>query len=194
VGTISNRAAIGAKVMIKATIVGKPVWQRREISGQTGYLSQNSLNAAFGLGDAEGIDSLKIEWPSGLVETFTNVPANRLITATEGQGITGVKEAGKRLPTKLTLEQNYPNPFNPTTTIRFALAQPGVIRLEIYDLAGRLVRTLINNENKISGEHLVIWDGRDDRGNLAGSGVYFYRFFSNGSNNFEKTRKMVLLR
>jgi hypothetical protein len=194
VGTISNRAAIGAKVRIKATIAGKPVWQMREISGQTGYLSQNSLNAIFGLGDAEIIDSLKIEWPLGLVETFTNVPANRFITATEGQGITGVKDANNFLPTNPALEQNYPNPFNPTTSIRFAMMQPGVIRLEIYDLAGRLVRTLINNENKISGEHLVIWDGRDDHGNPVGSGVYFYRLFSNGSNSFEKTRKMVLLR
>ncbi len=194
VGTISNRTAIGAKVRVKATISGKPVWQMREISGQTGYLSQNSLNAAFGMGDAETIDSLKIEWPSGLVEAFINVPANRFITATEGQGITGVKDASNRLPMKLALHQNYPNPFNPTTTIRFAIERPGVIRLEIYDLAGRLVRTLINNENKIPGEHLAIWDGRDDYGKPVGSGVYFYRLFSNGSDKTEKTKKMVLLR
>jgi hypothetical protein len=193
VGTISNRAAIGAKVRIKATIAGKPVWQMREISGQTGYLSQSSLNAAFGLGDAEVIDSLKIEWPSGLVEAFANVPANRFITATEGQGITGVKDAGIRLPATPVLQQNYPNPFNPTTTIRFSIEQPDEIRLEIYDLAGRLVRTLIDNENKVAGEHLVLWDGRDDRGKPVGSGVYFYRLFSNGSKRFEKTRKMVLL-
>ncbi|MCI0691182.1 ASPIC/UnbV domain-containing protein [candidate division KSB1 bacterium] len=152
------------------------------------------MNATFGLGGAEAVDSLKIEWPSGLVETFTTVPANRFITATEGRGLTGVKGAGGRLPTKLALQQNYPNPFNPTTAIRFAIEKPGVIRLEIYDLAGRLVRTLINNENKISGGHLVIWDGRDDHGKPVGSGVYFYRLFSNGSASFEKTRKMVLLR
>jgi hypothetical protein len=194
VGTISNRTAIGAKVRIKAMIAGKPVWQMREISGQTGYLSQNSLNAAFGLGDAGIIDSLKIEWPSGRAEVFINVPANRFITATEGQGITGVKDTNNFLPTRPALQQNYPNPFNPTTTIHFAMAQPGVIRLEIYDLAGRLVRTLIDNENKVSGQHLVIWDGRDDRGNLVGSGAYFCRLSSNGNGSFEKTKKMILLR
>jgi len=83
VGTVSNTAAIGAKVKVKATIKGKPIWQVQEISGQTGYLSQNSLNAEFGLGDATLIDSIRIEWPSGEVNTLTNVPVNQFMPVKE---------------------------------------------------------------------------------------------------------------
>ena len=66
-GTISNSSAIGATVHVKATIFGRPVWQMQQISGQTGFLGQNSLDAEFGLGDATAIDSLVIKWPSGTV-------------------------------------------------------------------------------------------------------------------------------
>ncbi|MCI0692378.1 FG-GAP-like repeat-containing protein [candidate division KSB1 bacterium] len=83
VGTVSNASAIGAKVRIKARIKGKPVWQMQEISGQTGLTSQNSLNAEFGLGDATQIDSIKIEWPSRIVQVLVNVSVNQFLTITE---------------------------------------------------------------------------------------------------------------
>ena len=83
VGTNSNRSAIGAKVRLRATIDGTPVWQLREISGQTGNHSQNSLNAHFGLGDAPIVDSVKIEWPSGVVDVLTNVDVNQFLVVTE---------------------------------------------------------------------------------------------------------------
>jgi sugar lactone lactonase YvrE len=84
IGTISNRSAIGAKVRATATIRGNEVWQLREISGQTGAKGQNSLNAHFGLGDADMIDEVKIEWPSGRVDVFTNVDVNQFLTVVEG--------------------------------------------------------------------------------------------------------------
>ncbi len=83
VGAVSNTAAIGAKVKIKATIGGKSVWQMQEISGQTGGASQNSLNAEFGLGTATMIDSIRVQWPSGLVQDTTNVVVNQFLTITE---------------------------------------------------------------------------------------------------------------
>jgi hypothetical protein len=86
VGTVSNTSAIGAKVRVKANISGNSVWQMNEISGQTGggFGGQNSLNAEFGLGDATVVDSIRIEWPSGAVEVFTDVPVNLFVLATEG--------------------------------------------------------------------------------------------------------------
>jgi len=84
IGTTSNKSAIGAKVRIKATIFGQTYWQMREINSLTGHRSQNGLVVHFGLGDAAIIDSLKIEWPSGLVEDYANLPANQLLTITEG--------------------------------------------------------------------------------------------------------------
>ncbi|MCH7498310.1 MAG: ASPIC/UnbV domain-containing protein, partial [Candidatus Marinimicrobia bacterium] len=86
VGTQSNVSAIGAKVWVKASISGPAsggVWQLNEISGQTGHGGQNSLNAEFGLGDAASIDSLKIAWPSGIVQVLTNVAVDQFLTIEE---------------------------------------------------------------------------------------------------------------
>ncbi|MFB0515579.1 MAG: LamG-like jellyroll fold domain-containing protein, partial [Candidatus Neomarinimicrobiota bacterium] len=83
VGTRSNISAIGAKVHLKAIIGGVPIWQLNEISGQSGFCGQNSLNAEFGLGDATVIDSIRIEWPSGIVWDTTNVGVDQFLTITE---------------------------------------------------------------------------------------------------------------
>jgi enediyne biosynthesis protein E4 len=82
-GRVSNRAAIGAKIRIKATIGGKTMWQLREISGGGGLASQNDLRAQFGLGDATNVDIVRIEWPSGIVQELTNVTAKQFLTVKE---------------------------------------------------------------------------------------------------------------
>jgi hypothetical protein len=88
------------------------------------------------------------------------------------------------------LLQNAPNPFNPKTTIAFSLAEPNDVRLEIYDVAGRKVTTLVN-ERLGAGEHRVEWNGVASTGDRVASGVYFYKLTS-GSDNVSK--KMVLLK
>lgn len=69
----------------------------------------------------------------------------------------------------------YPNPFNPSTQIRFTMKDAGMVALRIYNLHGQVVREL-SREHRIAGEHLIQWDGRDERGIAAASGVYFIRF------------------
>lgn len=88
-------------------------------------------------------------------------------------------------PQAYSLEQNYPNPFNPVTTIQFSLEQPAKTVLEVYDILGRKVSTLINEELK-AGSHIQTWDAR----NFA-SGVYFYRL---QSGQFLKVKKMMLIK
>ena len=83
IGTISNRAAIGAKVRVKATIGGKSFWQMREISGGDGFLSQNDIRPNFGLGDARVAEIVRIEWPSGLVQELHDVAPKQFLTITE---------------------------------------------------------------------------------------------------------------
>jgi photosystem II stability/assembly factor-like uncharacterized protein len=73
-----------------------------------------------------------------------------------------------------TLAQNAPNPFNPMTTIRFSLPARGDVRLQVFDVRGRLVRTLVDGA-RLAGAHEVTWDGRDDRGAGVASGVYLYQ-------------------
>jgi hypothetical protein len=85
IGTVSNRSAIGAKVRVQATIGGKTFWQLREISGGSSFGSQNDMRANFGLGDATNADIVRIEWPSGIVQTMTNVAAKQFLTVMEQQ-------------------------------------------------------------------------------------------------------------
>ena len=69
---------------------------------------------------------------------------------------------------------NFPNPFNPSTTISYNLPKTGPVRLDIYNIKGQLVKTLVN-QTMLAGTHSVTWDGKDDNGKAASSGVYFYR-------------------
>jgi subtilisin-like proprotein convertase family protein len=88
-----------------------------------------------------------------------------------GQGPLSSVEAPKMV---LALHKNYPNPFNPITHIKFDLPKAGHVRLDIFDVSGRLVRTLVN-ENRAAASHSVTWDGTDNRGAKAASGAYYYR-------------------
>ncbi|MCL4179497.1 MAG: immunoglobulin domain-containing protein [Verrucomicrobia bacterium] len=88
VGQLSNRSAIGAKVQVKATIGGTASSQMREISGGTGYGSQDGLEAHFGLGSADQVDVLQIRWPSGIVQELKTVPTKQILTLTEPGRIT----------------------------------------------------------------------------------------------------------
>lgn len=89
-----------------------------------------------------------------------------------------------------TLEQNFPNPFNPITTIAFSVAENSHVLLAIYDVRGRLVRTLMNEPRGVGSYH-VVWDGKTGAGTRASSGVYFYRLTAG---RFKSTKKMLLLK
>lgn len=94
------------------------------------------------------------------------------------------------LPRRLALEPNVPNPFNPSTRIRFALPEAGRVRLDVLDLRGRRVQSLVDGELE-AGLHTLEWQGRDERGRSVASGVYFLRLDAAGH---QKRQKMVLLK
>jgi subtilisin family serine protease len=90
------------------------------------------------------------------------------------------------------LANNYPNPFNPTTTIEYSIKEKAHVSLKIYNVAGQLVKTLVNQaQDRTSHHYSVQWSGRDNKGNPVASGVYFYRLVTKG---FTQTKKMVLLK
>lgn len=118
IGTASNRSAIGAKVRVEATISGKHVRQLREITPGDGF-NGNSLVAHFGLGDATNIDVLRIEWPSGNVQTITNVTVKQVMTIAEPTASAGPRLTVTRKQSLITVSWPFPSQgyileFNPT--------------------------------------------------------------------------------
>ena len=94
------------------------------------------------------------------------------------------------MPEHFELHQNFPNPFNPTTQIGYVLAKDGVIELEVYNVMGQRVRTLVN-EHRTAGMYKVIWDGLDESGNPVKSGMYFYQLRT--ADNVV-TKRMILVK
>jgi len=116
-------------------------------------------------------------------------------TATNGFGafvfdVATSVETSDVTPGEFALLGNYPNPFNPTTQIRYQLPEFAVVKIEIYNLNGRRIRTLIN-ESQAAGIHNTTWDARDEIGRLVPSGVYVYRLVAG---RFKQVRKMLLVK
>ncbi len=107
------------------------------------------------------------------------IQVNALLTAVDGQ-----------VPRRFALYQSNPNPFGPQTAIRLDVPQSGRVLLEIFDVSGRRLRTLVDAVLS-PGSKALAWDGTDDAGRPVGSGVYFYRAHAG---QFEATRKLTLLR
>ncbi len=97
-----------------------------------------------------------------------------------------VKDISNIIPTQYRLAQNYPNPFNPVTKINFDLPEVGRVKLIIYDMLGKEITRLVNDELKTAGRYTMEFNGV----NLA-SGVYFYRL---EANKFVQTKRMVLIK
>jgi hypothetical protein len=86
----------------------------------------------------------------------------------------------------------YPNPFNPATAIKFSLAESAEVTIEVYNMLGQSVQTLLKNQNHPKGTHSIIWDGKDNSGKNVVSGIYFYRMVT--SQGYEAIKKMVLMK
>jgi hypothetical protein len=105
--------------------------------------------------------------------------------------VSGEEEQDGGVPKAYALGQNVPNPFNPSTTVYYDVpAGGGNVSMRVYDVSGRLVRTLVDGHQS-EGSRSVTWDGTGDRGQSVASGIYFYRMSAPG---FTETKKMVLLR
>ncbi len=182
-----NTSGFGATVRLKATISGKTAWLRRDVSSQSGYNSQSDLAVHFGLADATVVDSLIVSWPSGATSILANLAVDRRVVVEENEMPTSVSSPGTPRPTVFRLLANYPNPFNPSTNIVFELSRSEHVRLEIFNLLGSKVRTLVD-ANLIQATHTVTWDGRDQGNRIVPSGVYFYRLAVSGA---VVSRKMV---
>jgi flagellar hook assembly protein FlgD len=90
----------------------------------------------------------------------------------------------------LCRQQNYPNPFNPSTTIEFAVPQRETVRLDVFDILGRQVSTLVNAEMS-AGTWRVVWNGKDANGSPVATGMYIYRI---QAGSFSMVKKMLMIK
>jgi len=185
-GKKSPYNGIGAKIILYSG----DLTQYREISGGSGYLSQNSMLVHFGLGAHNIIDSLIIRWPAGTIDKILNIKTNQKIHIIEGEGIVSNIKNSNIFQKTFSLFQNYPNPFNQETEIRFYVSRPCKVKLKIYNTLGQLVKTMVNEE-KLPGNYSIIWNGKNEKGKDLPSGVYIYIL---RAKNYIETKKMVLLR
>ena len=111
------------------------------------------------------------------------------------QILTEVRSDSREIPSHFSLSQNYPNPFNPTTKIEFALPEDAYVQLEIFNIAGEKIISLISQELK-AGYHSVTWNGLSEKNESVPSGIYFYKIKVNGFSDkrFIQTRKMVYIK
>ena len=163
-GTKVSPASIGAGSFSTLALLDAQV---------TGVEGNYELNS--GLADSNAANSSYISFEESLQVIST--------------GVSDQNQPGT-LPKSFALSQNFPNPFNASTRIDYALANSGRVSLEIYNLLGQKVRTLVS-EYQAPGYKTVIWDGKNEAGQILASGVYFYRLKTPASSF---TRKMALLR
>jgi hypothetical protein len=105
--------------------------------------------------------------------------------------IVSVERIDNELPAHFALSQNYPNPFNPTTSIRFSLPTEASVRLEVYNMLGQRIATLIDGAMYHAGNYQYTWDGQDDSGNSVSSGMYIYRITAG---EYSELKRMILMK
>lgn len=131
-GTTSNRFAVGALVRVKAQIGGTQVWQTREVSAHNSFQSQNDLRQHFGLNDATVIDSVQVRWPSGLVENFAGLQADRFYKIIEGEGISQILAAHET-----TEAPSFELTPNPVSTGFRIVSKEALRSVSLFDSTGK---------------------------------------------------------
>jgi len=158
-----------------------------------------SVIAGSSRGNTDGsLAQARFNQPNGLAASITGdtlfvsetaVSRLRMITGFDGV-ITSVAPTYAAKPRDFSLTQNFPNPFNPSTEISFEIKKSGPVSLQIYDIKGVLIKTLVNS-NIRSGAHRITWDGTNENTQPVSSGVYFARL-TQGEKSVSK--RMVLLK
>jgi len=167
-GEESNTYGIGANVSVYADSICVAF---HEIGGGSRPAVQNTLVALCGLGKTTAVDSLVVVWPGGDRQVVTDVPIDALLVVAEASSSSPA--FGEAAPRNLAEVAVTPNPFNAMVMISFEAVDAGAAPVVVFDVRGRLVRTI--DSGATTGRRTVLWDGRDARGAPAAAGVYLLR-------------------
>jgi len=178
---------------VTVTVGGGQMMSDQEAQVFLRNIDRNGLDAGMAvMGNGEGFRGA-----GTLLLVTTSQPVADLQITVDARGLNNEdlladlqQPTGVELPAQFELGQNYPNPFNPQTTIKFALPEAANVKLKIYGVDGRLVRTLVN-ESRSAGHHEVIWRGVDDASRPVATGTYFYVI---DAGDHHEVRKMTLVK
>ena len=205
--TAARTATVVATVTDGGTpVAGVEIALARSVSGRTVHYLWRGVTNASGTVEIEVTAHAPQFWRTGATGHYlakaTDPVSGEAIGSWSSVPINGGKENVVSLPIGeradvatgdalvMALAPASPNPFNPTTQILYQIAEPGDVRLTIYNLLGQQVRTLVQSYQP-AGRHRAIWHGKDDLGRAVSSGVYIYRI---RSGDLTATRKMILLK
>ena len=153
--------------------------------------TDNDGDLEFILGSTQTLTNIDIKEP-GSIEGLWNT--HRANMERDGHFISNVDAlniSDNNIDYEFALYNAYPNPFNPTTTIEFEVPYSMNIVLNVYDISGKLVKTLVN-DMKSTGKHSIVWDGTNQYGNGVANGMYIYKLISN--ENLSISNKMILMK
>jgi hypothetical protein len=160
------------------------------VSTNGGHSATTNSAGAYSLTVPVGSYTLTASADGFLELSYENVVVSPNQNTTQNFVLDPVANEDEVVPVTVTaLNGNFPNPFNPETTINYDLKESAKVRLEVYNLKGQLVRSLVN-DNQSAGRYRVVFDARDNRGNSLASGVYLYRLHAG---DYTATRKMMLM-
>ena len=179
-GTNDRRMEDGSRILI-ATMTFKLEDSMRICIDTCLWPPGNRLQ--FGAGTSPTYDYLPIIWDE-------YIPADSVCLFAIFSSVKEISGSEDSRPSEFSLSQNYPNPFNPATNFQFSLSRSVHVRVEIFNIVGQKVRTLVDEQMK-PGVYLVDWDGEDEKGNFVSSGIYFYRI---QAGDFSDMKKMVLIK
>lgn len=172
IGSLSNRSGIGAHIKVKATIDGESQWQLRAMQAKSGRLAQAGPWVHFGLGDAVTVDSVVVEWPSGIEQSLGAVAVNQTLTIPEEGVVNSVGDPAA--PEFFGIREVYPNPASQSATLVISTDRAEAVRVDVFDATGRRVRALLNGILQ-PGRLQLAWDGRSSSGRDVASGTYLVR-------------------
>jgi len=149
-------------------------------AGESDVIAVLSVYVTEAFSEATSITITDLSWNEGeAVELAAEMTINF-----------GLSVDGLQLPDVYALHQNYPNPFNPFTTLRYDLPENAMVNITIYDMMGRVVKTMVNSEQE-AGFKSIQWDGTNHAGATVSAGLYLYTI---QADNFHQTKKMILLK